>query len=1326
MEQQSNIPIILMVSAAAISFSVALYSMRTLSSSIKKNLAYVMAASFIWALASAGEFASISYQARVFWAKISYIGIVSLPVAWLTFTAFYTQHPFWTRRPTRHLLWIIPTLTMLLVITNERHGLIWSSIHPISNSPGAWLIYSYGPAFWLHTGYSYLATVLGAGFLIQMAVRSHRHYRNQAVLMIFSALAPFLGNILYVFNLAPWPGLDLTPLTFSVTGVLLVFGLFRLQMLYLNPIAREAIFDRMNEGLLVLNLEYVIADINPAAMRILRCEHAKAIGQPFTSFFPSLTRLHYNLIQQNEFRLELTFEDQWLELSLSPLLDRGGKMTGHLVLIRDVSAQKLAELELQTQREFFSKVTNATNNGIIVSDRDDRFDYVNPAFAKLVGAPEELILGEEIVHFVDPQEIPMLRIQKQLRLAGESTSFELRLRGADEKIIPVLVNAVPRMDEDQINGSIAVITDLTERKAIETSLLYREALEKKLVELSTEFVNLPTADLDQAFNRSLQKIGEFCQVDRAYIFLLDPAKTSMSNSHEWCAAGISPEIDNLQQIPTEILPMWMSKLLQFENIYIPQVKELPESWRTEREILEPQGIQSLVVVPMVHSSTLIGFTGFDSVNRARAWKEDEIQLLRILGDLFASAIQRRNNEQALLEMNDQLLHSTTLANEMAAQAEAANLAKSQFLANMSHEIRTPLNGIVGMTSLLLNSSLTDQQKRFAQTINHSAESLTAIINDILDFSRIEAEKLEFEQIELNVTNILEEIGDSFSLRAKEKGLELICTASPGIPEKLIGDPGRLRQILTNLVSNAIKFTHQGEVILSAEIQSMHPKEAWINFSVRDTGIGIESSKLELLFQPFTQADASMSRNYGGTGLGLSICKRLVEKMGGSIEVHSQPGQGSVFSFSIPLLRNDKPQTSLLGAPLSQCAFKILVVDDNAVHGQILCEKLTALGHQVTYAPAASSALRLLGDAVDIGQPFQTAFIDHFMPSINGLELSRMIRSLPSLSDLKIILMSDDQTSMDSGILNDPVFHTLQTKPLHWSRLPKLLSSLCSKPSFAESHPDQTSLPNDLPLDASRINILLAEDNPINQEVAFTMLSQQGFKVGIAHNGLQALQALREHPFHLVLMDMQMPEMDGLEATRQIRQPHSGVLDSQIPIIAMTANALRGDQETCLQAGMNDYIAKPFDLPQLLEKVFRWVGQQSPIGAAPTIQESQSLATHGESAPVIDFERLCQRLMGDRQLAVELLAKTSQRLPNDLQSIQDAAGSQQYDALMKAAHKLKGTAATLSAEGLRQACEALEEASRAASPSAIEPRVAALLEETQKFSRSAQAIIVAQP
>jgi len=680
-------------------------------------------------------------------------------------------------------------------------------------------------------------------------------------------------------------------------------------------------------------------------------------------------------------------------------------------------------------------------------------------------------------------------------------------------------------------------------------------------------------------------------------------------------------------------------------------------------------------------------------------------------EVFIDITDRKKIVDDLLTARDQLETARKAAEEAALSAEAASRTKSDFLANMSHEIRTPMNGIIGMTGLLLGTAMTTEQREYAETVRNSSEALLTIINDILDFSKIEAGKLDFEMLDFDLRSMLEDFSDLYSVRVHQKDLEFISIIEPDVPSLLQGDPGRLRQVLANMVANAIKFTSHGEIALHVSLIEERPGAVMLRFSVTDTGIGIPEDTVEKLFEPFTQADASTTRKYGGTGLGLSISKRLVQMMGGVIGVRSRVGEGSEFSFTA--LFQLQKQARLEPSRVSIQNVRILAMDDNSTNRRLLSILLESWGTRYEITASGAEALASLKKAAGEGDPFRIAILDMQMPEMNGEMLGRIIQEDPELRRTLLVMMTSIGMKGDARRLREMGFKAYLTKPLKQSQL---YDCLCTVNGTVEPSPEGGPAPGEIITTHSlvedrrrRIRVLVVEDNVVNQLVALKILERLGYHADVVENGLEALASLRRVPYDLVLMDCQMPVMDGYEATRRIRGRDSGVLNPAIPVVAMTAHAMAGDRELCIEAGMDDYFTKPVK-PEFLDEMLRkWLniggGLSSPDAGGALGEDSGGVFNRGE---------LLDRIGGDEAFLAELLAIFIEDTGKNVRRLMNRSEDDTRDSLMRLAHSIKGSSANTAAPAMRSAAAELEKAYRNGEDGRIPDLIETLVREFHRL------------
>ncbi len=902
----------------------------------------------------------------------------------------------------------------------------------------------------------------------------------------------------------------------------------------------------------------------------------------------------------------------------------------HLVeLAHSVEDHKRTEEALRTSEVFYQTLVESLPQHILRKDLDGRFTFANKNFYSELGTTLEELVGKTDFDFFPP-ELAKKYHWDDLRVTQTRRTFdtiEAHQKPDGQKMFVHVIKTPLYDSAGNVVGIQGIFWDVTERKKMEEALAYERDLLRALLD------TIP----DRIYFKDVQSRFLRCSTLMARrLGLKDPKDVWQKTDFEFYPKDLAQEFYQDEQriiLTGHPLINKLEKLIDVDG---------RESW------------VSVTKVPIYNRAG--GVTGIIGISR--------------------DVTKLKEAEAALEQARDVALESAR--------------AKSEFLANMSHEIRTPLNAIMGMTGLLLETQLDQEQREFAETVRTSTDALLAIINDILDFSKIEAGKFSFEVIDFELRESVENTVELMAERAQRKGVELACWLDQSVPNNLRGDPIRLRQILINLLSNAVKFTEKGEVVLHVTRVEERDREVMIRFTVTDTGIGIPTRALARIFEAFTQADGSTTRKYGGTGLGLAISKQLVELMGGELGVKSDAGQGSSFWFTLPFEIQTNP-----GAPPDQADLnilkgkRVLVVDDNETNRRILGHQLNRWDIAFALADGGPAALHLLRQGAGRGEPFDLAILDMQMPEMDGLTLASVIKEEPAISAIQLLMLTSLGHRLDASAMQSTGIEACLVKPVRQSRLFDALVSLLSPagelgdravPGVAPLQPAQAK-------PSGKLRILLAEDNLVNQKLALRQLEKLGYAADAVGNGLQVIDALRRVPYDVILMDCQMPEMDGYEATQKIRQMERAA-DSPFKtspfIIALTANALDGDRERCLAVGMNDYVTKPVQINQLRSALLK----VSPPPVAP-----------GDSDfPILDAEVVegirALREPGRPDPVAELIDLFLSDAAPRIRKMGSAIASGDALSLVSAAHSLKGSSSNLGARRLSDACARLEKLAKA--------------------------------
>jgi PAS domain S-box-containing protein len=961
----------------------------------------------------------------------------------------------------------------------------------------------------------------------------------------------------------------------------------------------------------------------------------------------------------------------YVEVLKTSITDAHGEVLGTQALFWDVTERKRAEAALSQSEERYALAMRGANDGLwdwnILTDEV----YFSPRWKSMLGYGEDEIANNfsEWKRRLHPDDIARAETTIWDHLEGRTPFYELehRLRHKDGTYRWILARGASLRDAEGVPYRMAGShTDITERKRIEQRVTAQHAVTRVLA-ASTTLGEATPKILQAVCEVSGWVVGAIWDVDRAADVLrcVDVWRRQNAAAN---IAGFETETRALTFARGVGLPgrVWASG----ESSWVPDVTR--ESNFPRATEASAAGLHAGFAFPIRLADEVTGVVEFFS-EEIREPDKDLLAMVTALGSQIGQFIARRQAEQALQQAKE--------------AAEGASRAKSEFLANMSHEIRTPMNAIIGMTELALDTGLTPEQREYLEMVRDAADALLVIINDILDFSKIEAGKLHLDAAPFPLRDSLEDTMKTLAVRAHKKGLELACHIPPEAPDALIGDAGRLRQVLVNLVGNAIKFTDKGEVVVDVKVESRTAEAIVLHFAVSDTGIGIAPDKQRLVFEAFTQADSSAARRFEGTGLGLAISSQLVALMGGRIWVESEVGKGSIFHFTTRFgLRLDEVTSVPAEDHMNVHGLPVLVVDDNATNRRILEEMLTNWGMKPTVVESGRAALAEMERRAGAGEPFALVLLDAMMPEMDGYALAGRIQGHPELARATVMMLSSAGQPAGAARREELGIAAYLTKPIKQSELLNAILNIMDRAAGAGRAPAILPMPADLPECRRPLHILLAEDNTVNQRLAVRILEKRGHAVTVAGNGREVLAALERAPFDVVLMDVQMPELDGFEATGLLRAQEEST-GEHMPIVAMTAHAMKGDRERCLEAGMDDYVSKPLQAKELI-RVVEGVAAPEPLGET-TGQGAAETRRSGPGTPAFDPEIALEQAQGDHELLVEIVDLFLDELPRQTLLLRDALARQDSNALERTAHKLKGSIGNFGARRAYDAALRLE-------------------------------------
>jgi PAS domain S-box-containing protein len=1144
----------------------------------------------------------------------------------LVYVLQYTGRNSWLKPVTWFALSIVPALTLLLVWVKPLNHLFVTDLTITMQGTMPLMVFKREIGYQISGIYDLILAVVVFQLLAMQYIRASRLHRRQITALLVGIVLPWSGGVLSYLAFPPLRDIDTGPIFFSISLPLLAFGTFRYRLLDLVPLAREVVLESMDVAIIVLDRQHQVVDLNPAARHILPEKGQDFCGKPAVEIADHLPEMGSILLDDRVNNAEISVQKDGrhllFEARKTSLKAQHGHSEGWLIVLRDITEHNRLEMALRGSELKYRSVVEHSNDGIAIL-QNGVISYCNLQLARMVGRTLDQVIGVPLEDFSIGKVEDLSFFLNHMHEKQEPERMETYLLHARGDRVDVELSAAG-IDYEGRPAVLVFVHDIGRRK--QNLQLVRESEERyrRISELISDFTYACRIEHDGKMV-SIWATGAFTRITGLDLNELDPYSALVSR--------ICLEDAYIALHHTDRLFEGKPDVAEFRIIN----KDGEIRWI--RDYVRP------------------------------VWDDAEGRVTWFYG-ASQDVTERKKMEENLRDAKD--------------AAEAATLAKSLFLANMSHEIRTPLNAIIGMTSMLLETKLDEEQRDFIETVRTSGDALLTVINDILDFSKIEAGKLEIENQPFHLRQCMEEAIDIVAPHAAGKALDLVYEIEANVPQVIVGDVARLRQILVNLIGNAVKFTEQGEVVVHVRnggVIEDDTTRCMIEMSVRDTGIGIPRDRLNRLFQSFSQVDASTTRKYGGTGLGLAITSKLVELMGGRIWVESEVGIGSTF-FTAILFDVAQAEAQPVEKPdsVSLAGRHVLVVDDNQANRLILTRQLQSWGIETQQVDSGKAALELVGE----NNCFDLVILDMQMPEMDGLAVAQQIHERYAENGPLLVMLTSIGHRLDRDAHGS--LDACLTKPVKASQLYDLLSDLFFQDEEEENGLlDSRQEPVDIHFAIHYpLRILLAEDNTVNQKVALRMLGKLGYRVDVAANGLEVIAALERQPYDLILMDIQMPEMDGLEATQTIRKRWR---NSQAPvrIIAMTAYAFQSDLDRCLAAGMDGYVTKPIRMEGLIEVLSRDHGERRPM--APKVIDS---APEGE---VVDSARMQDLVDGLGDGLGDVIESYLEDAPQQIEDMRVAFENGDRDELQRVAHTLKSSSGIFGAHEMVTLCRNLEIAAR---------------------------------